>query len=379
MSDEARQLQAWYRVADMAPPAGVVVWVIWDGRVPFSAARVKHPTTGAPCWLTHDAGRPVLLPTKALPPNPSAPWAGWHTLEGNVPTYWRPKHPDKWQGPLPEAVSLAAFDTPGRMWSASQRRAKSIDMSSVQVSGMSAAEMAREMEDMRENARAGGDAEPEEDTPEPQWWLDPHRVTYSKPGSITMHEAEGRLMRAFNAEWWVRVEWPRLKTFSQTLANMSKPALSADAATDDVPRRFLRPEPTGRDQDDMLTALDWLRCLPRVTFEAIGTVHLGQAGIATVLQNKGAIGHPLLKGAEVLRLRGGTPALTWKRIGGEIGKSAEAARGIYLSALGEITAAANGGSTPEVDAVREKRAAERRRLDALGAKRKAQRAAKVGA
>jgi len=156
---------------------------------------------------------------------------------------------------------------------------------------------------------------------------------------------------------------------------MSKPAVSPDAAADDVPRRFLRPEPTGRDQDDMLTALGWLRCLPRVTFEAIGTVHLGQAGIAKVLQNKGAIGHPLLRAGDVLRLRGGTPALTWARIGREIGKSAEASRGLYSQALAEITSRANGGSTPEVDAVREKRAAERRRLDALGAKRKAQRAA----
>lgn len=390
----------WFSVAASPPPVGVVVLVIWDGRAAFEAARVVdprartglmhraegasstrrgHPKAPATCWLTHDKGRAVLLPTDMDPPDPRRPWAGWHTLHGDAPDYWRPAHPEKWQLPLPAPAYIQTPSEPGRMWSSTDRPRRSAELASgrtaidqvarVGIDGMTAAELARAMEDMREEARAqGADASSASEAPEQQWWLDPHAVTYSAPGAITMREAEGRLMRAFAAEWWVRVEWPRLKTAAQVLANMAKTLPPGEAAAQDP--IFARPEPTGRDQDDMLEALGWLRILPRVTWKTVGTVHLGRAGVTKVKQNVGAVGNPLNRGAEVLRLRASTPPLTWRRIGDEIGRPAEAARDLYRAALAEVTAAANGTATAEVEAVRAKRQAERVRLDALKANKK---------
>ena len=222
---------------------------------------------------------------------------------------------------------------------------------------MTASELAREMEDMRDAARADG--EPHDEPPESQWWLDPHAVTYSDPGAITMREAEGRMMRAFAAEWWVRVEWPRLKTAAQVLANMARslPLAPGEAAAQDP--IIARPEPTGRDQDDMLVALSWLRILS-------GALPARTRGGAARLR----VGNRSAQ-QSVLRLRGSTPPLTWARIGDEIGRSGEAARDLYRAALAEVTAAANGAVTDEVAAVRAERQAERDRLDALRATRKA--------
>lgn len=386
----------WFSVAASPPPIGVVVLVIWDGRPAFEAARVAdprvrtgrmrsgHPKATATCWLTHNKGRAVLLPTDTDPPDPRRPWAGWHTLNGEAPDYWRPIHPERWQAPLPAPAYIQTPSAPGLMWSSTtRRRSTALDqVARVGIDGLSAAELAREMEDMREAARAEG-AGPEDEPPEAQWWLDPHAVTYSAPGVITMREAEGRLMRAFAAEWWVRVEWPRLKTSAQVLANMSKSlplALDEAAAQDPI---IARPEPTGRDHDDMLEALGWLRILPRVTWRTIGSVHLGKAGVAKVRRNVvigGRLGDSMLRGEEVLRLRARTPPLSWRRIGDDIGRSAEAARDLYRSALAEVTAAANGTATPEVETVRAKRHAERARLDALKArKRQAKKEARAAA
>lgn len=369
MSEDPARI--WYGIASDPPPLGVVVRVIWGGREPFEAARIRHPRHGRTAWLTHDKGRPVLLPTDAGPPDPRRPWVGWHTLPGTAPDYWQPLHPEKWQVPLPAAPAhVSTPASPGRMWSRTSGcgpgQSALDQVARVGIDGMSAAELAREMEDMREAAGASGRlAAGEPEAPDQQWWLDPHAVTYSAPGAIGMREAEGRLMRAFAAEWWVRVEWPRLKTSAQVLDQWAKalpPSPGEAAAQDPLPVRL---EPTGRDRDDMLTALAWLRVLPRVTWRAVGTVRIGGGRVAVVRRNNGALGNPLNRGAEVLRLRAGTPPLTWRRIGDAIGRSDEAARQIYRAALAEVTAAANGGETPEVETVRAERREERARLDDL--------------
>lgn len=365
----------WFSVAVSPPPMGVVVLVIWDGRPPFEASLVAHPRTRKPAWLTHDKGRPVLLPTDAPPPDARRPWAGWHTLRGNAPDHWRPLHPEKWQAPLPEPAYIQTPSEPGRMWSSTARARMQAEPASgitaheqvarVGIDGMTAAELAREMEDMREAARAGAES-PQEEPPEQQWWLDPHAVTYSAPGAITMREAEGRLMRAFAAEWWVRVEWPKLKTAAQILANMAKslPLPPGEAAAQDP--IIARPQPTGRDQDDLLEALGWLRTLNGAfrlpCGEPAGT--RGSAALARVRVGTRSAAQ------SVLRLRASTPPLTWRRIGDEVGRSAESVRDLYRAALAEVTAAANGTATPEVDAVRAERQAERSRLNALKARKR---------
>lgn len=354
---------AYYSVAASPPPVGVVVVVIWDGRPPFEAALVAHPRTRKPAWLTHDHGRAVILPCDMPPPDPKRPWAGWHTLKGSCPDYWRPKHPDKWQQSLPEPAYVETDAPPaGRMWSATQR--------------FDATAAVEEMEADREAARARGREPQEAEPPEAQWWLDPHAVTYPSPGRISMREAEGRLMRAFAAEWWVRVEWPRLKTFGDILANLAKTLPLAPgelAAQDPAPVRAM---PTGRDQDDMLTALGWL--------QALGGVH--KRSLTARSRNSDVFIHGAERRSErrllrmsrheedVLRLRGSTPPLTWRRIGEDVGRSCEAARGIYQLALAVVTEAANGGPTPETAAVRATRDPERPRLNALRSKKRQQRA-----
>lgn len=377
---------AYYSVAASPPPIGVAVLVIWDGRPAFEAARVNDPRVcrgqrARTCWLTHDGGRAVLLPTDSLPPDPRRPWAGWHTLRGDAPDYWRPLHPDRWRLQLPAPAYVETPAVAGRMWSSTTRRpgagATALEqVARVGIDGMSAAELAREMEEMREEARAQGRAAPER--AEPQWWLDPHAVTYSAPGAITMREAEGRLMRAFAAEWWVRVEWPRMKTAAQVLANMAKslPLPGEAAAQDPI---ITRPEPTGRDQDDMLEALGWLRILGGAWKRRLRAKSRNDevfaGGAETTLERR-----LLCMGSDqeaVLRLRGSSPPLTWARIGNDVGRSAEAARGLYRAALAEVTAAANGGPTPEVEAVRAERSRERERLNALKARKRSQQAGRA--
>lgn len=314
----------WYSIADMLPPVGVVVWVRWTGaRPPFLAARVAHPETRRRAWAVETGGRPILLPcTTAAPPDPRRPWDGWHTLKGDDPEHWRPQKPEAWRMPLP-APALVVPDTPapGRLWSATMRFAA--------VEEAEAADLAAEMEHMRETARAGGSGASgrlpagESDAPTQQWWLDPTAVTYSPPGAVSEREAEGRLMRAFLAERWESFDHPQDRTFGDVLDGLAK-TLPGDT-TDDLPPP--RIEPSGRDKDDMLVALAWLKA-----FDAGG--ELGW------------------RGEMVLRLRGVTPPMSWRSIGKKVNRAHEGARQLYARALAEVTAEANGRPTAGGDLAR---------------------------
>lgn len=303
----------WYPVAVAPPPVGVLVRVIWDGRAPFEAARVAHPRTRRTAWLTHDKGDPVLLPCAAPPPDPRRPWAGWHTLKGERPDHWQPIRPDLWKAPLPPVSVVITGQAATRMWSSTVRSA-ALD-ADTRLTGLTGAALADAMEDMREAARvAGDDGAGREQVPERQWWADPHAVTYSEPGRISRREAEGRLMRALAAERWVRVDRPRCRTSAEVIAGMAARTFPADvselAAQDP---EVVRPEPTGRDQDDMLIALGWALCLPA----------------------------PYQR---VIRLRAGMPPLSWAEIGDKIDRSATTAQARYRAAIDAVTAAANAGT-----------------------------------
>jgi hypothetical protein len=307
-----------YPVTPQHPPLGVVVWVVWDHRPPFLAARVAHPETRREAWLVKDGGRAVLLPCREAPREAARPWAGWHTLRGQQPDCWSPQSPERWASPLPPPLHQGPAAGAGRLWSSTMRFAA--------VEEAEASELAQEMHRDRELARsAEGPAEGEAEPPEKQWWLDPHLVAYSRPGEIGLREAEGRLMRAFLTEWWIRIERPSDRTFGTILAGlaMGNPMTAAELAAED-PRPF-RAEPNGRDRDDMLVALGWLKAFPRIVLD----------------------GRPPIAGAAetILRLRGGTPPRTWRSIGRSLGHSHEAARKEYARAIGVVTVAANGGAT----------------------------------
>lgn len=301
---------AWYSVREAPPPLGVRVLISWASRPPFEAARAKHPRTGAVAWLTHERGAAVWLPTDAPPPDRNRPWVGWHTLR-DAPEYWRPLHPEKWELPLPfpafvETVAAA----PVRMWSQGQRFTAADSF----LDAADASELAAEMERDRDDARAGGQSR-EADTPDAQWWIDPHTVSYSAPGAISAREAEGRLMRALATERWVRADRPSSRTFGDVLAQLAKanPMTAAELAAEDL--QPVKAEPTGRDWDDMLTALAWLQAMPSTAHET------------------------------TLRQRAANPPLGWRRIGRAIGRSQTAAREIYREALLLACAAANGQRT----------------------------------
>lgn len=329
-----------YPVTPQHPPPGVAVWVSWDGRAPFLAARVPDPRPqrrGHSCWLTYEpaadpsrsgavggqtrTGRPVTLPLlERTARDPSRPWAGWHTLRGDEPDAWWPQQPERWAAPLPAPLPAGPLATAGRMWSERTRFQA--------VADAEAADLAREMEADRAAARSGeGFVEGEAEPPEKQWWLDPHLVTYSAPGAITPREAEGRLMRAFLTERWIRVERPADATFGKILGRLARPLPGHEIATDD-PRPVL-PEPTGRDQDDMLTALAWWMAVD---------VADRRAGI-------------------VLAMRAEMPAKSWRGIAQAAlrvragaspvgGRSHHVAQRLHAWALGELTREANGEITP---------------------------------
>lgn len=306
---------AWYRTSDGLPPLNVAVLVRWPARPAFEAARVRHPHTGRQAWLTEDdAGKPVFLPTGQAPANAREPWIGWHTLKGD-PEYWRPQHPEKWRQPLPAPAFVEDAEgqtSAPRMWSSTTGFSA--------VDEAEAAELAREMEGWRADARAGGRKPDAEDLPDPQWWLDPSTVSYSAPGAISLREAEGRLMRAFNTERWIRLERPSCKTFGSILAQLAKPdpLTAAELAVQDPEPP--RTEPTPRDRDDVLTALGWLKATPLVL---------------------------------ILRLRAAQPPHTWRAIGRRLEISHETARKWHGQGLAEVHAEANGQPTLMGDLSRE--------------------------
>jgi len=282
--------ETWYPPTDDCPGIGVPVLVSWAGRE-LRAARWADKS-GRHGWVAFVDKKPVALP----PPGEAARW-------GPEPSAWRPEHPETWRAPLPEPLPPV---TP-RMWS-SRTRFQAVEEAE-------AADLAREMERDREDARSGN-RQPESGSrmavAEKQWWLDASLITYSEPGGISEREAEGRLMRAFIAERCETLAGPSDRTFSDLLASMTKSG--GEARADATESLIIRATATGRDKDDMMTALAWWRVLD-----------------------------PPLKA--VLKMRAAEPPLTWRAIGRALGLSHEGARARHAAALAELVRVANGGKT----------------------------------
>jgi len=300
----------WYDPADTMPPDGVAIIVWWvTSRPPFEAARVPHPRSRRLTWLTHDHGRPVFLPVYDLPSDPRRPWAGWHTLPGEHPAYWRPKDERAWRLALPPPARIDDGTTrEGRMWSSTQEfRA---------VDDAEAAHLAREMEDDREHARRnpGAATDAQAGPVERQWWRDPSAVAYAPAGAVTRRDAEGRVMRALLAETAIRVERPGCATFAGILARLSAtlPLAPGELAAMDLPPD--RVVPTGRDHDDLLMALGWLASVHEPAME---------------------------RPRRAIRLRALDPPLGWREIGRRLGCSHEAARTAYATGIDAVWSAAN--------------------------------------
>lgn len=317
----------WWAMRHLPQCQVLRIVTAWTG-FEIEAAYLRHPKTKQLTLYDYDRatamGELIALPTAVMTKAGS----------GASPGRWRPYDLGKWVWPNGIVPEPLRPEVRPQMWSATQRFQAVEDAES--------AELAREMQGWRDaasatQATAGEGFAESEAEPLQQFWINPYLVTYSPPGRITMREAEGRLMRAFSAEWWIRVEWPRLGISS--LYSMVKP----EETPLDLPP--LRPALGPHDEADMMTALAWL---------------------------KGAEARE----ARVLRLRGAIPAMTWAAIGRSRGVklSGQAARATYERALAAVTFRANGGiDTDETAAVFAAHAAETRRLTALKAARREQR------
>lgn len=231
---------AWYPVDDPLPALGVQVRVRWhvDGideggrgyrraaTYIVVAARVREPMAiEGWVWLAMtqyhryaDGTIERLGKPRAVSLNPD---------RGQIPTAWQPLYPERWKAPLPPPLDVTRLVLPP------------------------------------EPVRATGPALADGRAP---WWLDPSEITYSEPGHITWREAEGRVCRALWSTAWVVRDGPRAKSFSDILARMADERdLEARKQMQDTSRRNVPWQPTGRDDDDFLTAMGWFAELVRVS------------------------------------------------------------------------------------------------------------------
>jgi hypothetical protein len=227
-------------------PLRYPVRVIWDGRGPFEAARVKHPQTGAAAWITYErvgkATYAVHLPCpNRRRPIPEKGWIGWHTLKGDNPEFWAPLDPDKFKlfSLPPVALTLPEDDEPPRMWSARQSF-KAVDDA---IAADATEQGGRKRGQRRE-----------------LWWLDISKIRYAAPGAIKRHDAEGRIMRALAQEALEYGEHGLGLHRRRSLTDEQLREL-ADLEAKELPSIRPRFEAVQPDADDYETAMSWFAAL----------------------------------------------------------------------------------------------------------------------
>lgn len=311
----------FYALADMKPPVGVKVQVLWDGRL-FVAARVAHPETKREAWLVEHNRVPVFLPLSRAKPI-GKPWEGWHTLS-SAPQLWAPCNAKTWRAPLP----APSFEMTGdvRMWNAKQ--------------SFNAAEAAAEMEADRENASRETVVERTSERVAQQWWRDHVLIKYEPRDSLTKRMAEGRIMRAIACCGVGRGLTLENVTASAIVAAMAEAveAAAKDAVQDYAPRFEQLPQ----DRDDWLTAMQW--------FTAIDPPN----GNWTLSRRQ-----------RVMLLRALPMPWSYDEIGDDYRISGERARQIYARALDRAYRMACQGVVPAIDRLEALR--ERNRRYHLGA------------
>ena len=204
----ARDTSPWYPV-DAPPPERVKVRLLWDGRR-FEAWRDRVPRTRHAVWAFARSGTAVYLTPDLL---------RRAQLRDHGPSAWQPLDPQTWPHTLPEP-----FAGPyGAAWSLSPPATAPVD--EADVKGL-------------------------------VWWRDSTRITYSPAGRISRSEAEGRILRAFCFERRIRVESPDVKTNAEVVARLAQIAAGPSYAVNDYVARL---QPNGRDADDYLTAVGWIK------------------------------------------------------------------------------------------------------------------------
>lgn len=273
-------MEAWYAAADMLPPLRVLVRVMWIGRE-FDAVRLMQPKRRRIGWQTIHNGDPVYLPPK-----------GRDRIWGHDPELWRPIDPANWPHALPEPRTLLHPAWPP-------------------VS-----------QDVSRETRLAGSAQNPLD---PLWWRDITLVSRSPEGDVSRLEAEGRIMRALNVNWAVRMERPQQNSNAAVIARMSAEKLAVEI--DEPILADWRPpfEPLGLDYDDFLAAMAW--------FAALNPPELWHKRRKPGSMNRAQL---------VLLYRAMDPPSSWRFIGDQWSVSAERARQIFQSSIDKVHRAANG-------------------------------------
>jgi hypothetical protein len=271
----------WYRSLTHVP-LHVQVRVQAAGRE-FIAMRFRDPKSEKIHWVECKNDRPKPLPR-------------WLEVE-----IWQPLFPDKWKMPLPEPITESKA---GIM--VSERTLLQA------LADAEAADLAREMEEDREAARAG--TAPNGEAPDArQWWRDATLIKYEECGSVTLQMCEGRVMRALCYDRLIKMDLKPDRTNAAVLAD-----LKGHTEPQDVdPTHDWRPpfEPGPRDFKDYLVAMSWV--------------------------NEAVPSWPWSREQKIFYGRALDPPLSWSDLASQVHTSRETARTLHKSALARMCAAAN--------------------------------------
>lgn len=315
--------EPWYSLRDL-PLGRVHVRVVWNARI-FPAVRALHPTTRRLTWCEYRGGEIVWLP-----PVPNKGGMEWSP----EPERWQPLVRGKWGMPLPEPLPVQVVPQMSYM----QTRFQS----------MSAADLAREMEESREEARARPEMD-QQTVAETRWWRDITNIRYERAGEVSARMAEGRVMRAMawcGAGSGLTI---REKTTGTVLANLAEQAATEAAGLEDG-HGLPRFQPLPQDHQDFSIAMAWVSALsPPETWH----------------KRRQAWG--LNRMQRVMLLRSLTVPLSYADIGHEFSISPKRARDVYAKAVESCWRVANGGRAREdipvldqIEALRERNRAHKR-------------------
>lgn len=208
-----------------------VWWAGWTGTAMLMRAEPSH----IPRWVAVEAISSLVTPL----PSPAMMGRDGDGA-GPRPDAWAPlgDWPDALGEPLPHQPH---HDT---------------RMGEINRGGYTAADAAQEAEEMeadREEARRNPGQTPRENLP---WWRITEAVTYSPPGQIGEHEAEGRLMRAlyFLGGTDRRPTYRSNAAIIADLKGYKEPVAREDATGSYVPRLQTTPADTA---DRLLQAMRW--------------------------------------------------------------------------------------------------------------------------
>lgn len=175
---------------------------------------------------------------------------------GDEPVCWQPANPRfTWPGGI-EPAPLAPHMVP-RIESVSNWKLTAILDADV-------ADLAREMEQDREAARAQGrrpDQDDRDARPTSRWWLDLSNIRYEPPGQITKKMCEGRLLRALANAGPMR-DRLRGMTVASLLAQLVDERSANESNSDRLASDyFIRFQPLRSDESDFLIAMAWFTAL----------------------------------------------------------------------------------------------------------------------